>query len=385
MLTQGFTRVCGLQFGEEAKERMITFLLDQYDIVIKCNSSSIHPCIIYEKGKAYKLSILPVGILIPRIENFLVASVWIDVHALAEEISQLRKVGVYIDKSNLSISYDCCIHMPWEKYISGIYTLRRLMSDDFENVFIDRIEQYNTYATHVHETLLDGRKEFTKLQHDLMSIKPFLKETYRIIQTYCLGQKRILIQDEDNLFSPNPEVLKGSFGALPEIGMIGKAHTVGVLKPYLVSHSAYDIPTAIGSAREALIETKQEESYTASEDQQLHIGWLDIPAVQYTLTYGVSQLALMGLNVLSGIDEIYVCTKYIDVYKDQEVPFIPYYNDATVWYESFPGWRQDITGIRLFEKLPKEAQRFIRAIEHLCSQKLSYISTGIHKQDMIIR
>jgi adenylosuccinate synthase len=161
----------------------------------------------------------------------------------------------------------------------------------------------------------------------------------------------------------------------------------GVVKAYSTRVGSGPFPTEIPGDLGEKIRTWGGE-FGATTGRARRCGWFDCPALRRSLQIGgITSLALMKLDVLSNLDEILVCTHYeIDGQKVDLMPFgLDLETEVKPVYQSFPGWKTDITKAKTLEDLPREAREYIAALEELTGSSMDMISVGPDRRETITR
>jgi adenylosuccinate synthase len=164
-------------------------------------------------------------------------------------------------------------------------------------------------------------------------------------------------------------------------------HVLGVVKAYSTRVGNGPFPTELDDDLGELLRSEGHE-FGATTGRSRRCGWLDIPALRYSLAVnGVNHIALTKLDVLGVLDEIRVCTGYkVD---GRDVKYFPAdvatLNRVECVYQSFPGWKSDINGARSFTELPQAAQHYVQSIETLAGVPVQWISTSPAREDTFAR
>jgi len=158
---------------------------------------------------------------------------------------------------------------------------------------------------------------------------------------------------------------------------------IGIAKAYCTRVGNGPFPSEeLGKDGEYIREKGHEFGTTTGRPRRC--GWFDAVAIRHAVRLnGVSDIALMKLDVLDGLDEVKVCVGYrID---GKEIDYVPYSLDGVEpIYRSFKGWSGS-KGVREFDKLPKEAKEYILELEKLSNAKIKIISTSPEREDTIVR
>ena len=161
---------------------------------------------------------------------------------------------------------------------------------------------------------------------------------------------------------------------------------IGVMKSYSTCVGEGPFVTEISGEKASGIREKGNE-YGASTGRPRRIGWFDAVASRYGCEIsGTNEIAITLLDVLSYEDELKICTAYkMGDEKTKDFPTTQKLYDAKPEYISMPGWSDDITSVRNFNDLPKNAQKYVLKIEELIGVKIKYISVGPRREQLIKR
>ena len=160
----------------------------------------------------------------------------------------------------------------------------------------------------------------------------------------------------------------------------------GIFKAYCTRVGGGPFPTELFDDTGKAIQDEGHE-FGATTGRPRRCGWLDLPALKYAIMInGVTQLFMMKADVLSILDEIKVCTDYKlkDGTVTQEMPFQLVDEDVEPVYETLPGWKKDITGVRNFSDMPEELKSYIRYIEEKTGVPIKIVSVGPDRKQTII-
>jgi len=203
----------------------------------------------------------------------------------------------------------------------------------------------------------------------------------------CEGAQAFALDVDQGSYPYVTSSSTGANGVAPGTGLPPSsiAKVLGVVKAYSTRVGAGPFPTEdVGPAGEHMGVRGREVGATTGRKRKC--GWFDaVIARQAVRTQGVSGVALMKLDVLSGLDQLKVATAYeVDGHRVNVPPA-----SAAVWrqcrpvYETFPGWREDLSAIRRFEDLPREARVFVRFLEAQMGVPLEMISVGAERSRII--
>jgi adenylosuccinate synthase len=244
---------------------------------------------------------------------------------------------------------------------------------------------------------LNQKEIETALYAAFIKIKPFISEPYPIIANAAKTNKHILFEGAQAVFLDNDwgtypyvtasNILTGSINSGTGLPVQGITEIIGVVKAYTTRVGEGPFPTELfDEAGETLREVGKE--FGATTGRARRCGWLDVELIQTASELnGFTSIALTKLDILDSFKQIKICTSY--TYKSKPVR---YYDGDAVFlsnvkpvYKTLPGWQTSTKGLTKFEKLPKLAQQYIKEIEKLTGLKVSYISTGPIREEIIVR
>ena len=162
---------------------------------------------------------------------------------------------------------------------------------------------------------------------------------------------------------------------------------IAVVKAYTTRVGSGPFPTELFDESGEYLRAKGFEFGTTT-GRPRRCGWYDAPIARYTTRInGVTDFVLTKLDVLTGLDQIPVCVAYdVDGTRVDEVPVNQSdFHHATPIYENFPGWTEDITGVRSFDALPANAQKYVLALEAMSGARFSAIGVGPARDAIVVR
>ncbi|MDQ1554843.1 MAG: adenylosuccinate synthase, partial [Microbacteriaceae bacterium] len=162
---------------------------------------------------------------------------------------------------------------------------------------------------------------------------------------------------------------------------------IGVVKAYTTRVGAGPFPTELHDESGEFLRSAGAEFGTTT-GRPRRTGWYDAPIARYSARInGVTDFVLTKLDVLTGLEQIPVCVAYeVDGVRVDEVPVSQSdFHHAVPVYENFPGWNDDITGIREFEDLPKNARDYVLALEKISGSRISAIGVGPGRDAIVVR
>ncbi|MGE5612004.1 MAG: adenylosuccinate synthase [Bacillota bacterium] len=426
---EGNTCVFGLQWGDEGKGKIVDFLGERADVVVRYCGGANAGHTVRINGEKYATHLLPVGVFRPGTMNIIGNGVVLDPEVLFKEIDEFVGRGVAISPANLRISYKTHVVMPYHKQEDaareaaagkgGIGTTKRGIGPTYadkmhrstairvadlmhEEKFKQRISQIVTERNKVLKALydappMDWKSIFEQYRDFGRRMQPFVDDTTYLLLKAIKDKKRILFEgahavllDVDH--GTYPYVTSSNCSALglfPGAGVPPQAvqNFVGILKAYTTRVGGGPFPTEQDNEIGNYIRERGNE-YGTTTRRPRRCGWFDAVAVRYSVELcGATHVCMMLLDVLTGLDQLKICTGY--KYRGQQLEYfradMDVLSDVEPIYETLPGWKGNIQGCRRFEELPKEAQQYVKRIEQLIGAPIKIVSLGPERSATIIR
>ena len=362
------TSICGINWGDEGKGRMVDLLSEKFDIVCRYQGgNNAGHTVINEKGK-FILNLLPSGILRDDVVNVLGCGMVIDIKHLCGEIERLREGGIKITPENLKISDKAVITMPYN-------VLQDIMEED-------RL----TKAT---------GKPYGSTRRGIAPVyaAKYMKKAFRMGGSYLNEANK---NGRNIMFEAQLGALRDiDFGIVPytsSSSTIAAYAPIGAGVPNLKLDNSIGIMKAYSSCVgagpftcEYFGEKAEKLEYGAATGRPRRVGPFDVVASRYGIRcQGADEIALTKLDVLDGYEEIEICTHYLLNGKViDEFPFTDVLDDCMPVFEKVKGWHCDITKCRRKEDLPQAALDYIRLLEKLCGCKIKYVSVGAEREACI--
>ena len=423
----GNAAIVGINWGDEGKGRMVDLLTNSYDVVVRYQGGgNAGHTVVNEHGK-FALHLLPSGIFREGVMNVLGNGVALDPENLWKEIEQITSQGVSITPENLMISDRASLLLPWHRELDGLEEAR-LADKKFGSTkqgiapfYADKFAKKTIlagellYSKHLREHLQDlmewknltltrvyGAKPVTMEELEVWinvfcnKIKPFIRDTGAYLRQAQQDGKKILfeaqlgaLRDLDYGIHPyttssNPIAAYAPVGSgLPCVKI---DEVVGVVKAYssCVGEGPF-VCEMFGDEAEEL--RKAGFEYGAKTGRPRRVGPVDIVATRYGVQcQGATNIALTKLDVLSYMNKIPVCAHYrLDGKITDEFPFPALLNDAEPVVEYLDGWKCDISGVRTWEDLPVQAQKYVLYLEQAIGCHIGYVSVGPERDSIILR
>ena len=420
--------IVGANWGDEGKGKVTDMFAAQSDMVIRFQGgANAGHTIINDYGK-FALHQLPSGVCFPHITNVIANGVALDIPKLINEIQHVLDGGV--PKINLKVSERCQIMMPYHVLLDT-YEEERLadrafgstksgiapfFSDKYAKVGFQICELFD--EEHLKEKLtqilsiknlmikeiyhkpeLDVNEVLAQLEEYRDMIAPYVCDTGKLIREAVKSGKKILLEGQlgslkDPDFGIYPMVTSSS--TLAGYGAVGAGIPPYEIKDITVVTKAYSSAVGAGEfvseifgdeAQEMRLHGGDAGEFGATTGRPRRMGWFDCVATRYgCAAQGATEVVLTALDCLSYLDKISLCIGYeIDGKVTKDFPVTPLLKRAKPVFVTLDGWHCDIRGIREFSKLPKEAREYVEFIENEIGVKISYVSNGPKREEIIKR
>jgi adenylosuccinate synthase len=420
------TCVIGLQWGDEAKGKLVDLLTDEHDIVVRYQGGSNAGHTVVTGGQTYKLSLIPSGILSPKVQCVVTGGVVLNPQSILQEIDGLRARGIAVG-SNLMLSDRAHVIFPWHIAEDAILdkscssgenigtTMRGIgpcyrdkvgrsfavrLGDLFRENFREKIEHIAEAKNATIGVLMtphpfDAKTIVPEYLGYAERLRPFVADTTSYLLDAVEAGRRILLEGAQGALL---DVDHGTFpfvtssnssgvGASSGSGLPGRwiNKVIGVVKAYSTRVGGGPFPTEQDNEIGQHIRDRGNEYGTVTRRPR-RCGWFDAVAVRYTARLsGVDALAVMLLDVLSELPELKICTAYeIDGKRVSNFPsHVDDLRRAVPVYETLPGWRQDITKIRTLADLPAAARSYLARLSELIGRPVEVVSIGPDREQTI--
>ena len=418
--------VTGSQWGDEGKGKITDFFACRASMVVRYQGGNNAGHSVMFDGRKYSLQSIPSGIFNPKTVNVMANGMVINPVSLIGELDRLEKDG--ITDYQLYISDRAAMVMPWHANLDGASESlkgKAMIGTTGKGIGPAYCDKYSRsglrmgdllepeyFATRLREALVIKNRElesyglktyeFDTVYDRYMEIAQ--KIGFRICDTSELINIALREKDEKILFegaqgmmlcidhgtypfvtSSTPSASSVPVGA----GIAPKwvENIVGVAKAYCTRVGAGPFPTEIfGDTADGIRERGHE--YGTVTGRPRRIGWFDAVVARYTARLaGIDYWAVMLLDVLSGMDEVFICSAYECDGKllTSPPPTISRLERCKPVLEALPGWKEDITGIRDFDDLPENAKAYLRRIEEITEVPVGVISVGPDRSQTILK
>tara|TARA_R100001132_G_C3270125_1_gene92322 strand:+ start:915 stop:2201 length:1287 start_codon:yes stop_codon:yes gene_type:complete len=423
------TSVIGLQWGDEAKGKIVDLLSEQHEIVVRYLGGNNAGHTVKFDGKTYKLSLLPAGVLNPNVTSVITGGVVINPKAFLQEMASIVEQNGPIAASRLLISDRAHVIFPYhmqeevvfeqsrkEKAIGttmrGIGTCYRdkagrthaiRMGDMVRPEFFrSRLEEIVPYKNKIFQALdpeaepLDVDAIYEEYSGYAEQLKDHVVDTNTYLLNAVAEKKKILFEgaqgsllDIDHGTFPYVTSSNSSGCGIHNGSGVSERYIdkmIGVVKAYTTRVGGGPFVTELHDEIGQRIRDVGNE-YGTVTGRPRRCGWFDAVATRYGANIsGVDCIAVMLLDVLSGMDELKICEAY-DVNGKQVIDFPSHILDleqAKPVYRTIAGWKEDITGIRKMEDLPENAIAYIKAIEEIIGKPVEIVSVGPDREQTIL-
>ena len=417
--------IVGAQWGDEGKGKITDLLAERADAVVRFQGGNNAGHTIVRGEETYKLHLMPSGILHPGKLCVIGNGVVIDPKVLTDELDELRRRQV--DTRALRISANAHMIMPYHMMLDHagearlgklqIGTTRRGIGPCYE----DKAARLGIRVQDLLDEKILKKKIIVALEPKRLSLRPFAKDARLDLQTmteeylsyghriepYIADTSRLVCQRLDEgaavLFEGAQGALldvdHGTYPFVTSSNPIAGAACVGagvgpkdidevwgVTKAYGTRVGSGPFPTELdGELGDYLRDHGAEFGTTTGRPRR--IGWIDLVALRYTARINsLTALAVTKLDVLSGLPELQVCTRYRGP-EGAEFDHFPYHqtvlHHATGEYETVPGWSEDITDCRTEEDLPDAAREYLQFIEAFVGVPIAVIGVGPSREQVI--
>ena len=416
--------VIGSQWGDEGKGKITNFLSEQADFVFRYQGGDNAGHTIKFDGVTYKLHLIPSGVFNPNIKNILGNGMVINPINALKEIEDLKKQGfpcnnLYIsDRANVIMNYHMELDALKEeslgtgkigttkKGIGPTYTDKTsregirvidFISEDFPKLYKEKLAIKNEIIEKMGGTPIDYDSSVKEYLEIAKKIKPYVTDTVVLLNKGIKEGKKVVFEGAQGAlldvdFGSYPFVTSSnptSGGACTGsgVGPTKLDEIIGVVKAYSTRVGSGVFPTEFEDDISRDIRERAHE-YGTTTKRPRRIGWLDCVVLKYSaMINGMTGISLMLLDILSGLDTIKLCCAYkLD---GEYIDYIPADNNllerCEPVYLEMDGWKEDITDVKSFKELPRNAQKYIEKIEELIEVKVKIFSVGPDKIQTIVR
>ena len=418
--------IIGTQWGDEGKGKIVDLLSARADVVVRFQGGNNAGHTMVVDGEQFISHLVPSGIL--QGKTCLIGNgVVVDPAVLIEEMDYLDAKGIDVGIDRIKVSERAHLIMPYHQAIDlaretqkgdkKIGTTGRGIGPTYEDKatrrgvrFIDLLEP-ETFAEKV-RTLLDEKNFYLKnyLSAATLDAEDIIDTYRRYADRLAPHVTNVSITLDEAIKSGHQVLFEGAQGTHLDIDhgtypFVTSSNTVagnaccgsgigpgaitdviGIVKAYTTRVGAGPFPCELFDATGACIQEKGVE-FGATTGRKRRCGWLDTVIVRNAVRLnGLTGLAITKLDVLGGLDELKICTGY--EYKGSRMKDFPaslkVLAECTPFYETLPGWAEEISTIRHFDDLPQTTRTYLKRVEELTETPIQIVSVGPGRDETIV-
>jgi adenylosuccinate synthase len=412
--------VVGAQWGDEGKGKIVDVFSANADMVVRYQGGANAGHTLVVNGQKTVLHLVPSGILHPETTCVIASGVVIDAEGLVDEIKKLKANNYLQNPKQLLVSDSCTVILPYHKALDAarekslaegkIGTTGKGIGPAYEDrasrraiILADLFDRDNLKAK-LELSLIEKNalleKVYGEKTHDVDELMKKLRSLadelapYRardassIIHKYLKTGKKVLFEGAQGTlldilhgtypFVTSSSTVAGSACIGAGIGPTNIGKVIGITKAYTTRVGSGPFPTELKDETGVKIQSIGHE-FGSTTGRPRRCGWLDLVAMKYAIRVnGITNIALLKLDVLTGFDKIGVCTGYkLNGELTQEFPNSAYeLEKVEPIYEYLPGWKEDLTKISNLKDLPRAATSYIDFIGNQLGTPIDVISVG---------
>jgi len=416
--------VIGAQWGDEGKGKIIDWLSNRADMVVRFQGGNNAGHTIVVGDKTYKLSLLPSGVVQGK-RSIIGNGVVVDPWSLLDEIARVGQAGLTVTPDLLVLAENACLVLPLHRELDAmredaaaqkIGTTKRGIGPTYEDKVgrralraIDlkdpaalptKIEKllahHNVLRRGFGHAEVDAAALLASLTELAPKIAPFIGSSWRTLHAAKLAGKRVLFEGAQAVlldidhgtypFVTSSNTVAGQAAAGAGVGPREIGTVLGIVKSYTTRVGEGPFPTELKDATGEKLGERGHEFGTVT-GRKRRCGWFDAVLVRQTcITGGVDGIALTKLDVLDGFEKINICTgyhldgavlDYLPADANQQARLEPI-------YETLDGWSETTAGARSWAQLPANAIKYVRRVEELIGAPVALLSTSPDRDDTIM-
>ena len=418
--------VIGTQWGDEGKGKIVDWLTDHVSGVVRFQGGHNAGHTLVIKGRKTILRLIPSGILHPHVKCFIGNGVVVSPHALLEEMGELERAGIEVTKQ-LRLSEAAALILPHHIAIdqarerakgeAKIGTTGRGIGPAYEDKVARRairvqdlytrerfaaklgeVLDYQNFLlkNYYHADTIDFQKTLDDTLAIAAKLKPMVADVSGEVNALISQGKSILFEgaqaallDVDHGTYPyvtSSNTVAGQAAAGAGVGPGQLHYVLGVAKAYATRVGAGPFPTELDDEVGERLRVKGNE-FGSVTGRPRRCGWFDAAALKRAVQLnGLSGICITKLDVLDGLDTVRVAVGYRTMGGTRDI--LPVGAESLAIcepiYEEFPGWKESTVGIKSFEQLPVNAQKYLRRLETLVGAPIAIISTGPDREETIV-
>jgi adenylosuccinate synthase len=418
--------VIGTQWGDEGKGKIVDWLTDRAQGVVRFQGGHNAGHTLVIAGKKTVLHLIPSGILRGNVDCYIGNGVVVSPHALVQEMDELGAAGIPVS-DKLKISEACPLILPYHaaldhareaaKGADKIGTTGRGIGPAYEDKvarrairlqdlfkpvrFAQKLQELLEFHNFVLEKFYkQPRIDFQKTLDESLALaerlSPLVADIPRSLYEANRAGKNLLFEGAQGSlldidhgtypFVTSSNCVAGAAAAGAGIGPHQLHYVLGITKAYTTRVGGGPFPTELyDNVGERLRQRGQE--FGATTGRPRRTGWFDAAALKRSIQLnGVSGLCITKLDVLDGVEAVKICVGYeIEGRLSDLLPVGAEELERCVpVYEELPGWQESTVGVKSYNGLPKAARAYLQRIEELCAVPVDLISTGPDREETIV-
>ncbi|MFN4132131.1 MAG: adenylosuccinate synthase [Caldimicrobium sp.] len=418
--------IVGTQWGDEGKGKIVDVLTEKAHYVVRFQGGNNAGHTLVINQKKHILHLIPSGIFHPQTVCVIGNGVVVDPAVIIDEIERLKRSGVEITPEKLKISERAHAIMPYHKAIdlareakahkNKIGTTGRGIGPCYEDkvarrgfrlidltkpaFFKERLKTILEEKNFILQYLSAEPLKFEEIYERYMEygeyLKPFLTDTSTLLWEALKKGLNILFEGAQGTFLDidygtypyvtSSNTLAGNACAGSGFGPTYIKEVLGIVKAYTTRVGEGPFPTELKDELGDYLRERGGE-YGATTGRPRRCGWLDLVMIKTAVRLnGLTSLALTKMDVLSGLNQIKICIAY--KLRNQIIDYFPStieeLSQVEPLYEELPGWKANLSEIKDFSDLPREAQEYIEKIEKYLGIPITIISTGPDRKNCFI-
>jgi adenylosuccinate synthase len=418
--------VVGAQWGDEGKGKIVDWLSEQADVVVRFQGGHNAGHTLVIGGTVYKLSLLPSGVVRPGKLSVIGNGVVLDPHALAGEVERLAEQGVTVTRDNLRVAENATLILSLHRELDAlresgnagtkIGTTRRGIGPAYEDkagrrairlmdladlkTLPDKIERLLVHHNAIRRGLeleqFTHRAIFDELASVAPKVLPYMDAVWRLLDEQRRAGRRILFEGAQGAlldvdhgtypFVTSSNTVAGQAATGSGLGPGAVGYVLGIAKAYTTRVGEGPFPTELHDETGEVIGQRGREFGTVT-GRKRRCGWFDATLVRQTVrTSGMDGIALTKLDVLDGFETLRIGVGYrLD---GETLDYFPASQGAQARvepiYEEMEGWSASTAGARSWADLPAQAIKYVRRVEELIGCPVAVLSTSPERDDTIL-
>jgi adenylosuccinate synthase len=419
--------VIGTQWGDEGKGKLVDWLTDSADGVVRFQGGHNAGHTLVIDGKKTVLHLIPSGVLREGVDCFIGNGVVVSPSALLEEIDTLEKSGIRV-AGRLKISEACPVILAYHAAVDRareaaagagkIGTTGRGIGPAYEDKVARRairlqdlfhrerlaaklgevLDFHNFVLKHYFKVdIVDFQKTLDEALQVAERVKPYIADVPRLLFEANRAGKNLLFEGAQGTlldidhgtypFVTSSNCVAGAAAAGAGVGPQMLHYVLGITKAYTTRVGSGPFPTELEDAVGRHLATRGHE-FGATTGRARRTGWFDAAALKRSIQInGVTGLCVTKLDVLDGVEKLNICVGYKT--KDGSVrDMLPFGAEGVAAcepiYEELPGWTASTVGVQDYDKLPASARAYLKRMEEVCGAPIDVISTGPDRAETIV-